>query len=472
MTDTEQHTEHTFRELEEHFYSTVKHFSLRQRKMILKKLKKWVLDNRQQIRDAVYNDFKKHEAEVDVTEIRPVVSEVNHALKKLDNWAAPQKVNPDLSLLGTRSKVIIEPMGVVLVLAPWNFPFNLTLGPFISAIAAGNCVIVKPSEHTPHTSQLIKDMAEALFDPAMVRVFTGDYHVASTLLKLPFHHIFFTGSPRVGKIVMREAAENLAGVTLELGGQNPAIVDRTADLKDTARKLIYGKFMNAGQSCVSINYLLVHQDVQHALIRHLKDAFEALYGSPEHIVHNADFPRIVNHHHFQRICSLLDDAVENGAELVMGGERNEADRFIAPAMLTNVSQSAALMQDEIFGPLLPIVPYQELDEALRYINTKPRPLALYIFSTSNKNIDYSIQKTTAGSTAINDTTLQFVHPELPFGGINHSGIGKAHGYYGFMAFSNQRSVLRQRRGFTSFKLVYPPYTKKVQKIIDFIIKYL
>ena len=370
----------------------------------------------------------------------------------------PRRVRAPLALLGSRSRVMVEPKGVVLIISPWNFPVNLTFGPLVSAIAAGNCVILKPSEMTPHTSACMKRIVADVFDESEVAVIEGDATVAEALLERRFDHIFFTGSPAVGKIVMKAAAEHLTSVTLELGGKSPVIVDRTANLDEAARKIAWGKFLNSGQICIAPDYLLVDDAVHAEFIPKLRDAIHAETGW------------LVNDRHASRIKRLFDGAVARGAQVVAGGSFD--DRKVAPTVLDNVASDAPIMQEEIFGPLLPVIRYKSLDDALRVINEREKPLVLYLFSRSRAVIRDVLRGTRAGGTAINDTLVQFYQHNLPFGGVGNSGMGKAHGFYGFEAFSNARGVLEQPLRFSTIQLLYPPYNKFKQKLIDFTIKYL
>jgi len=437
------------------------------------KIRDWVKDNRKLIQDALYQDFKKPAEEVDLSEIYVVLSEVKHALKNLHRWAKPQKVESPIALLGSKSEVYHEPKGVCLIISPWNFPFNLTLGPLISAIAAGNTAILKPSELTPKSSELIAQMSADLFDPSEVAVFNGGKEVVESLLQLPFDHIFFTGSPTVGKIVMQQAARHLTPVTLELGGKSPAIIDRTADLSDAAEKVIWGKFINCGQTCIAPDYLLVQETVEEVLLDNLRLSIDHFFD-PEGlgIESSPSYARIIGGKQFDRLDSMLTDALEQGSEIECGGSINKRDGYFAPTVLSKVPLAAWIMQEEIFGPILPIITYQDISEVIELINSKPKPLALYIFSGSTDFQNKVLQETSSGSVAVNDCVIQFMNPNLPFGGINHSGFGKSHGHSGFLAFSNQRSVLKQKVGLTSVKLLFPPYTKLTKKAIDFLLKYL
>lgn len=464
--------EHLFAAQRDYWQKTVRHTTAAQRIDKLNTIRRWLMAHQADIRKALYSDFKKPEAEVDNFDIKPVLGAIEEVKTHLSAWMSPTNAPGNLLFTGTSAKVVLEPKGVALIIAPWNFPFMLALEPLVSAIAAGCCAVVKPSEMTPHTAQLLYKMLTELFEEREVAVRLGDAQVSQALLKLPFDHIFFTGSPQIGKYVMRAAAENLSSVTLELGGMNPVIVDENADIRDTAEKLIWGKFMNCGQSCLSVNYVLASHRIYDRLLKELQAAIERMYGDAAAMQTNPDFARIVNAHHFQRVKKILDGSLEAGARLVTGGICESSQNYIAPTILKDVPLEAPIFEEEIFGPILGLRKYKDLDEALDLINARPKPLALYIFTKSNKTVRHIIEHTSAGTTCINDTTIQFAHPTLPFGGVNFSGIGKAHGYYGFLAFSNERAVLHQRRGFTAFKLVFPPYTQKVKQTIQLVMKYL
>lgn len=445
---------------------------LRVRIQRLKKLQLWIEKNQKPIQDAIYRDFKKPALEVNISEIYPVLTEIKHALHHLRMWAKPKKVDAPASMLGTTSSIHYEPKGVCLIIAPWNFPFNLAVGPLISAIAAGNTVILKPSEMTPNTSDLIDTMIGDLFTEDEVRVFNGGVEVSQELLKLPFDHIFFTGSPAVGKKIMQAAAENLTSVTLELGGKSPAVVDETARLKDSAEKIAWGKFINNGQTCVAPDYVLVHPAVKDEFINQLKQATHRLFNhSGQGFEQSKDYARIVNESHFERVSSLIKDAVEKGADIALGGNLIAEERFVPPTILTNVPDNARVLEEEIFGPVLPVLEYSSITEAVQAINNRPKPLALYYFGSHGKNKRMILNSTSSGAVCINECVLHFNHPNLPFGGVNNSGIGKSHGWYGFLAFSNEKPVLRQRVGFTTTKMIYPPYNNTVKNIVKLLTRY-
>ena len=443
------------------------------RRQRLARLAAWLTANQAAIQQALYQDFQKPPEETDLTELWPSLTEIRHTARHLKKWAAPRAVGTPLALLGTKSWVQVEPKGVVLIIAPWNYPFYLAISPLASAIAAGNAVVIKPAEQTPATSALLRRLAEALFRPDEVLVLEGGKEVASELLRLPWNHIFFTGSPQIGKLVMRAAAEYLSGVTLELGGKSPAIVDDTANLRDAAEKIVWGKFLNAGQTCVAPDYLLVHARVQAPLLAEMQQVIKRYYGADnEAIKASASFARIVNAHHYARLAALLEDAEVRGATVAQGGALDERQCYIEPTILTDVPAGAAVLEEEIFGPLLPVITFQHLPDTVAYVNARLPPLAQYVFTTSAKNQAFLLDTLAAGGAAVNETIIQLAHPELPFGGVGNSGLGKAHGFAGFLAFSNEKSVLRQRIGRTGIKVMYPPYTSRVKQLVGWLLRYL
>ena len=408
-------------------------------------------------------DFGKPEAEVDIAEIMIVLSELSHIRKKLKGWMKPVSVRTSMTMLGTSSKIITEPKGTSLVISPWNYPFNLTFGPMMSAIAAGNPVILKPSEMTPNMSRVIAEIVSEAFRPEEVSLFEGDAAVSAYLTSLPFDHIFFTGSPAVGKHVMAAAAKNLTSVTLELGGKSPVIVDKSADIKKTARSVSFGKFSNNGQTCIAPDYLFVHESIKDALVAELKSCIARQYGEGSDAQGNGDYCQVVNQGHHNRISGLLSDALANGAQVISGGQVDDGDRFIAPTLIEGMADSSRIMDEEIFGPVLPIKTFSDLGNVIDYVNSKPKPLALYVFARDKAAINKVLEETSAGDTCINQTVMHFVHPNLPFGGVNNSGIGKSGGEWGFKAFSHERSVLQDKFG--SGHMMHPPYTPKVKKMI-------
>ncbi len=408
----------------------------------LQKLKEVVNQNTEKILEALHKDFKKPAEEAN-WEISPITGEIDFVCAFLESWMQPQSV-PTPELLGgeaSKSKILVEPKGVCLFLTPWNYPFLLTIRPMISCIAAGNTIILKPSEVTPHSSGIIKEIMESVFPEDEVFVIEGGAEVASELLKMPFNHIFYTGGTRVGKIVMKAAAEHLASVTLELGGKSPVVVDDSADFADAAGKLVWGKFFNCGQTCITVDYILVSENRKDEFIASMKATAETMYGTEGPGIENPKYARLSNNHHFNRVKNLLDDALENGAKIITGGKTDAAENYISPTLLDNVSPNLAIMQEEIFGPLLPVLTYKTLDDAIDFINERPRPLGVYYFGKNEENKEKLISSTTAGATVVNQTAMHYFSPFLPFGGVGNSGIGRAHGQFGFMDFSNQRPVL-------------------------------
>ncbi|MBM3425458.1 MAG: aldehyde dehydrogenase family protein [Bacteroidetes bacterium] len=440
--------------------------TLVERKERLIKVLNWINAHQEAIHEALWLDFNKPAPEVDLNEIFPVTSEIKHCLKNLSNWMRPQPQPTPLPMFGTSAFVVAEPKGRALLISPWNFPFNLAIGPLVSALAAGCTAMLKPSEYAPHTAQLVLDLVSDLFAPHEVAVCLGEKEVASELLALPFDHIFFTGSPAIGKIVMRAAAQHLSSVTLELGGKSPVILDASADLKDAAEKLIWGKFVNCGQTCIAPDYILVPEDKKEIFIGHAREVLTRYYD-PEGkgISQSADYARLINAKHFDRIRDLLEDALQKGAQVEAGGEIDEETRYVAPTLITAIREDMLVFQEEIFGPILPILTYSHLNDALALIHSQPKPLALYFFGKDDSRAKRVMTETSSGNLVINDCVLHFLHSELPFGGVNNSGIGKAHGKYGFLAFSNEKGVLKQRIGFNNVSLLRPPYGIRVKKLI-------
>jgi aldehyde dehydrogenase (NAD+) len=447
--------------------------SVKQRIEKLRRLHTCIEGRRDEIEAAVWADFHKSPTETGLTELGVVLGEIRHTIKHLADWMHPKRVSTPLTLLGSTSHIHYEPKGVVLIISPWNFPFNLTFAPLVSAIAAGNCAMIKPSEFTVHSSALMKTIVEECFPPEEIALVEGDAQVATHLLSLPFNHIFFTGSPAVGKIVMTAAAKHLASVTLELGGKSPVVVDETANLDEAAERIAWLKAMNVGQICIAPDYVIAHKRISEELGQKIGLAWTKFYGhTAQARQQSPDLCRMVNTKHFSRVKSLLDDAVQRGARLTHGGFTDDTDRFIEPTVLTQVPEQAAIWKEEIFGPLLPIRTFEDIEEAIRYINHDERPLAMYLFSRSNKRIKQVIQSTRCGGVTVNDCGPHFYNFNLPFGGSNNSGIGASHGEFGFQAFSHARSVLRQAKFLASTELLMPPYGGKLAKwLVEGVVKW-
>lgn len=443
---------------------------LAERRANLDKLEAAIRKNRKQIVEALRADFAKSPYESEFTEIVVTLRELRSVRAQLAKWMKPAPVLGSLSLFGSSGEVRYDPKGVVAILAPWNYPFQLTMAPLIAALAAGNRCFVRPSEKAPHMRDLIVAMLREAFAPTDVAALGGEVETAEALLKLPFDHIFFTGSTRVGKLVMRAAAEHLASVTLELGGKSPCLVTAAADIEWAAKRIAWGKCMNAGQTCIAPDYVLVHESRARDLLDALVRNVASMYGATEaERAATPDFCRIVDDGHFARVAALLDDTVRGGAKVENGGVTDAAKRYIAPTVLSGVTFDAPIMGEEIFGPVLPVITYASLDRAIAQINALPKPLALYAFSKRAADIEKILLQTPAGATVVNDTVLHWAHPHLPAGGVGESGIGSYHGHYGFKAFSHERAVLRQSKASLA-PLLAPPYGKKTTAMLRIIEK--
>lgn len=436
-------------------------FGLGERRAALERLAEAVRNNESALIAALKADLGRPEAETILTDYLPVLQDIAHARRHLRRWMRPRRVWPTLASFGASGRVERQPRGTCLIIAPWNFPFQLALGPLVSALAAGNAAILKPSELTPATSALIAKLIKDAFPPDMVAVVEGDRTAAEELLALPFDHIFFTGSPAVGRIVMAAAARTLASVTLELGGKSPVIVGPGADLKRAADWITFGKFVNAGQTCIAPDHLFVHASVREAFLAALRARILRAYGSGEASPHLA---KIVTPAHAQRLTDLIADAVAKGARPLLRGEPQ--GRTMPPQLIENTTPDMRLMQEEIFGPILPVLTYTDPESVLARINAGEKPLALYIFDRDAARVDGIIRATTSGGVGVNLTLAQFTHANLPFGGVNTSGIGTSHGEHGFLAFSHERAVLRNR--FLLLPLIFPPYSPRVMRLIGMI----
>jgi aldehyde dehydrogenase (NAD+) len=431
----------------------------------LKRLREAVLEHRQAFYHAFELDYRKPIAEVDVTELMPVLDEIRHAVGRLKQWMKPQKVSPTNLMLTTSAWVEYQPRGRVLIIAPWNYPLNLCFGPLVSALAAGNTAIIKPSEMMPNVSAVMADIIQDVFSSHEVALFEGGLATAEALLALPFDHIFFTGSPMVGKVVMAAAAKNLTSVTLELGGKSPTIIDETANLQVAAETLMWGKFLNNGQTCVAPDYIYVHNAVKDAFIDACRTVIQARYGETAGEQKTSlDLTRIVNQRHTQRVAGLLQDAVEKGAKVMTGGQVDIDRCYVAPTILDQVPVNARILNEEIFGPVLPIIGYNDIETVIAEINANPKPLALYVWSYNDDLVQKVVTRTSSGGVCINHCLMQFVHGNLPFGGVNNSGIGNSHGHFGFKAFSHERAVVKASK-LMMVRLFFPPYDENRRKII-------
>lgn len=433
----------------------------------IRKLRDAVIAHTEDCYQAAYADFKKPPGEVDLAEILPICVEANDAIRKLKKWMKPTRVWPTLLTGGTRSHVQYVPRGRCLIVGPFNYPINLTLAPLVSAVAAGNTAILKPSELTPHMSALIAKIVGEVFSEDEVAIFQGEADVAQALQELPFDHIFFTGSPAIGKLVMAAAAKNLTSVTLELGGKSPTIVDASANLKLAAKNIMWAKFANSGQTCIAPDHVFVHESVKDQWVDICREELKKAYGTSLADQQNSPhLAHMVNARHTGRVKALLEDATAHGARSLTGGSMGESDCFIQPTLLDNVPDAARVMQEEIFGPLLPIIGFTNLDEVIERINAGPKPLALYVYSKTEKNIDAVLTRTVSGGACVNHSLMQFLQGNLPFGGVNNSGIGNAHGHYGFKAFSHERGVVRTQFSFAATLFSageVPPIIRKLMR---------
>jgi aldehyde dehydrogenase (NAD+) len=445
--------------------------SAAQRKARIKALRTALLAQRSALYEAFAQDMRKSQAEVEATELMPVLDEMRHTLSSLRSWMKPKRVWPTITTLGNKARIHYQSRGRVLIIAPWNYPLNLCFGPLVSAIAAGNTVILKPSEMTPSVSRLMGQIVASVFDPQEVALFEGAQATSQALLAMPFDHVFFTGSPAVGKIVMTAAAKHLTSVTLELGGKSPTIVDETADIEMAAENIIWGKFINSGQTCIAPDYVYVHQDVKARFIKACLSALDKLYGPAAQRQANPDLTHIVNLRHTQRLQALLQDAIATGAKVLVGGQIDEDAHFVAPTLLEGVARQARILNEEIFGPLLPILEFTDLRQVIDLINAQPKPLAIYMYSKDGAQINRVLNQTSSGGVCVNHCMIHYAHGNLPFGGVNNSGIGSAHGYFGFKAFSHERSVLTGGL-IRSEKFFAPPFTSKRLSFIKRIVNLL
>ena len=427
--------------------------------------------NHDRIAEALYKDLRKSNEEVITTEMTPVILTIKEVCKKLKHWMKDEHVPSPVTMVGMSSFIKYESKGNILIIGPWNYPFQLAIYPLVYAIAAGNTAIIKPSEFSSNTANAISIMIKELFDENEVAVVEGGIPEATALLALPFNHIHFTGSPKVGKIVMEAAAKNLTAVTLELGGKSPVIIDGSPNLNSTAEKVCWGKTLNSGQTCIAPDFALVQENALDGFVEGFKRACEKFYDpNKKGIDQSKDYGRIINDTNFDRVLALLEDAKENGAKVEFGGEVNKQDRYIQPTLLSNINMEMKIMQDEIFGPILPVVSFKNKEDVTELLNSFPSPLALYIMSNNKDNTKYFLDHTVAGGTCINELMLTSVNPHLPFGGVNNSGVGKTGGKHSFMDFSNQRGVIKRKYG-NSIKLIYPPFNKQIFKYFQKVIKF-
>ena len=419
--------------------------SARDRRQRIVRLREAVLDRREDCYRAAQQDLRKSAGEVDLGELLPFCLEANQALRHLEGWMRPRRVRPTWMTLGTRAEIQFQSRGRCLIIGPFNYPLNLTLSPLVCALAAGNTAILKPSELTPAMSELLAQVIATVFTPDEVAVFQGSAEVAQALQELPFDHVHFTGSTAVGKRVMASAARHLASLTLELGGKTPAVVDASADLELAARNIVWAKFANAGQTCIAPDHVFVHQSVKDRWIDLCRREIEKAYGaSLTEQERGGVLTHIVNQRHMGRLRDLLEDARERGARVILGGRVSEQASFVQPTLLTEPAADARLMREEIFGPLLPVMGFDQIHAVVDRINAGAKPLALYVYSRTPGHVRHLVAQTSSGGVCINHALIHYLHGRLPFGGVNDSGLGQSRGFYGFRAFSHERSVLQAR----------------------------
>lgn len=407
-------------------------------------------DNEPEILQALAADLGKPRFEAWAAELAPLVSELRHALKHLKSWMQPRRVRSPMLVQPSKATIRAEPLGVVLIIAPWNYPVQLALAPLVGALAGGNCVVLKPSEVAPATSALLAKLCPRYLDPECIQVVEGGVPETTELLAQHWDHIFYTGNGTVGRIVLEAAARHLTPVTLELGGKSPVFVDAEVDLAVAARRIAWGKFWNAGQTCVAPDYVLVHAAQEQAFLDRMRAALREFYGDDPKA--SPDYARIINERHHGRLRRLLDSG-----ELVVGGQSDAAARYIAPTILRKVAPDSPVMADEIFGPILPVIAVPDLDAAIAFVNARPKPLALYVFSKNDATVEKILTDTSSGGACVNDAVVHLAVPELPFGGVGHSGMGAYHGRTGFDTFTHRKSVL-DRATYVDPALRYPPYS--------------
>ncbi len=440
------------------FFATNKTKDIGFRSTQLRKLKKAILKNRKKIEDALWHDLHKSPEESYLTELSIVVGEIDFHLKHLKKWASPKRISTPFHLLPSSSKLIYEPLGLALIVAPWNYPFQLLINPLVGAISAGGCSILKPSPDAPTIAKVMQEMIEETFDTNYIAVVQGGRETNTILFNERFDIIFFTGSPTVGKVVMKAASQYLTPVVLELGGKSPCIVDADANINIAAKRIAWGKMINAGQTCIAPDYLFAHHSIKNELLDKIEKNIVEMYGND--IKGSRFYPRIVN----QRAMDRLEKLLTQG-KIHSGGEIDKKERFISPTIIDDVSPDFLVMQDEIFGPILPVMTFEHIDETIEYINKNEKPLAFYYFG-KNKNAKDILAKITSGGACINDTLMHITNHNLPFGGVGNSGMGNYHGKDSFLAFSNHRAVVTTPT-WIDLPLKYVPfkYFKWIEKII-------
>lgn len=443
---------------EKEYYLSGETLSVKFRIEKLRLLKKVIKDNEEKLLSALKKDLNKSNFEGYVTEIGILYQEIDYAIKNVKKWAKREKKRTDIVYFPAKSYIYKQPYGVVLIISPFNYPIQLAFSPLIGAISAGNCAIIKPSEYAINSAMVIEEIINSTFDKRYINVIDplGGKETVSELLSLKFNYIFFTGSVRVGKIVMEAASKNLIPVTLELGGKSPCIVDKEANIKLSAKRIVWGKYLNVGQTCVAPDYVYVHKDVKEKLLKEMVKEIESEYGKDAK--KSEDYARIIRKEEVKRLQGYLDEG-----EIYYGGEVDIEDRYISPTILTNIKENSKILEEEIFGPIFPVYEFEDITKVIEYVNSKERPLALYYFSEDKNKIETVLSSTTSGGVTINDTIIHVSSTHIPFGGVGNSGMGNYHGKASFDTFTHKKSVVK-RSTLMEFPFRFPPYKDKLKLI--------
>ncbi len=461
MSELQQKIQQTL-ELQRQFFQSGKTRDISFRLQQLRSLRQAVMDYEDKITEALYQDLHKSRFESYATEIGFVLEEISLMIRNLRRWARPQRRPTPLTAFSGHSYILHEPYGNVLIISPWNYPFQLLFAPLVGAIAAGNTAVLKSSPYSANTSEVMAEIIEKTFDPQYIALFQGHRDVNQALLSEPFDFIFFTGSPNTGRVVMNYASRNLTPVVLELGGKSPTIVDQDANLKLAAKSIVFGKLTNAGQTCIAPDYLFVHHRVKDELLKLIVQYIEEFYGHDQRQTEH--YPRIINKQNVERLAQYLQCG-----QVYYGGGYDVEDRYFQPTILTDVNTDCDVMKYEIFGPILPVMEFEDIDEVINFVVSRPKPLAFYYFTRSRRKARYVLSRTTSGGASINDTLMHFVNPRIPFGGVGNSGMGRYHGWYSFEAFSNKRSVYHKNL-WIDLPVRYPPANKWKEKIVKILLK--
>lgn len=442
------------------FFNTRITFDIQYRIVALKTFKATIQKYESEIFESLYQDLHKSDFESYMTEVSIVLNEIDYYIKNLKKWAKPKQKKSPLLIFPSKSYILKEPYGVVLIISPWNYPFHLILNPLIAAIGAGNVAVLKTSPYAPQTAKIIDTIISECFSNKYVSVYHGNRDVNQSLLTEKFDYIFFTGSPDLGKIVMKAASEHLTPITLELGGKSPCIIDKDADLKIAAKRIVFGKTINCGQTCIAPDYLMVHHDIKDSLIREMRTAIEQMFGKDPLL--SKDYPRIVSDKAMNKLLGYL-----NEGDIILGGHYQQQEHYLEPTIITNIPHNANILKDEIFGPIFPLIEFSKLDEVINYINSHEKPLALYYFSQNKKSVKKILKETSSGGVCINETLLHIINPRIPFGGVGYSGMGHYHGKFGFETLTHSKAVIKSL-AHIDIPIKYPPFFGKLKRFKRFI----